>query len=243
MNQTEEYPQRLSNIIKYGKIEIIEQNSVLHPSLPFQLPSNQQVSQTSTEDILNTILPPLQFKNDKNQPCLQYVLTTPAKTSDLYDLQTLLDNALQNESARETGICPIRERLYSEFFDELIRQITINCSHRGILLYRIRNELKAEIEIYQKLYVSSLAYGIRASIGGQNEELTLQQKTQKSQTDISLLKTEIEEIKASLASVHADYEEEKQTEEDLVSQQIEELRAEHVHLKEKLKGVLGITII
>lgn len=38
------------------------------------------------------------------------------------------------------GVCPIREKLYDECFHELIRQITINCLERGILLMRIKNE-------------------------------------------------------------------------------------------------------
>jgi dynein light intermediate chain len=44
--------------------------------------------------------------------------------------------------ARETGICPIREELYSQVYDEVIRQITINCAERGYLLLRVRDEMR-----------------------------------------------------------------------------------------------------
>lgn len=60
-----------------------------------------------------------------------------------------LDNKLQTMQARETGICPIREDLYSKCFDELIRQITINCSHRGLLLVRVRDQIRMTIRAYQ----------------------------------------------------------------------------------------------
>ena len=43
---------------------------------------------------------------------------------------------LQQRQARETGICPVRRELYSQCFDELIRQVTINCAERGLLLLR-----------------------------------------------------------------------------------------------------------
>ena len=43
---------------------------------------------------------------------------------------------LQQRQARETGICPVRRELYSQTFDELIRQITIECAERGLLLLR-----------------------------------------------------------------------------------------------------------
>ena len=66
--------------------------------------------------------------------------------------------------ARETGICPIRERLYNECFDELIRQVTINCLERGILLMRIKKEIEMTINSYQTLYESAIAYGIRTSL-------------------------------------------------------------------------------
>ena len=47
--------------------------------------------------------------------------------------------------ARETGICPIREELFSQCFDELIRQITIKCAERGFLLVRVRDEIRGTI--------------------------------------------------------------------------------------------------
>lgn len=51
--------------------------------------------------------------------------------------------------ARETGICPVREELYSQCLDELIRQVTINCAERGLLLLRVRDELRMSIAAYQ----------------------------------------------------------------------------------------------
>lgn len=56
--------------------------------------------------------------------------------------------------ARETGICPVREELYAQCFDELIRQVTINCAERGLLLLRVRDELRMTIAAYP---VSSLS--------------------------------------------------------------------------------------
>jgi dynein light intermediate chain len=47
--------------------------------------------------------------------------------------------------ARESGICPVREELHSQVFDELIREITIDCPERGLLLLRVRDEIKMTI--------------------------------------------------------------------------------------------------
>ena len=80
---------------------------------------------------------------------METVLSTPATKADVISLQRELDNRLQTRQARETGICPIREELYAQCFDELIRQITINCSHRGLLLVRVRDEMRMTIQAYQ----------------------------------------------------------------------------------------------
>lgn len=55
---------------------------------------------------------------------------------------------LKIEKARDGGICPIRETLYNEAFDEVIRQVTVNCSERGLLLLRLKNELKLRLDAY-----------------------------------------------------------------------------------------------
>ena len=72
----------------------------------------------------------------------------PSKREKGFNLQEKLDRKLQSRQARETGICPIREELYSQCFDELIRQITINCAERGFLLVRVRDEIKMTIQAY-----------------------------------------------------------------------------------------------
>lgn len=117
----------------------------------------------SVKDALNKILPPKKtFQND--QLWVQYVSCTPVTKAEVLNLQEGLDRRLQTMQARETGICPIREQLYNECFDELIRQITINCLERGILLMRIKKEIEMTVNSYQTLYESAIAYGIRTSL-------------------------------------------------------------------------------
>jgi dynein light intermediate chain len=117
----------------------------------------------SVKDALNKILPPKKiYKNE--QLWVQYVSCTPVTKAEVLNLQEGLDRRLQTMQARETGICPIREELYNECFDELIRQVTINCLERGIILMRIKKEIEMTINSYQTLYESAIAYGIRTSL-------------------------------------------------------------------------------
>ncbi len=60
--------------------------------------------------------------------------------------------------------------------DELIRQVTIECAERGLLLLRIRDEARMRIAAYQTLYESSLAFAVRKAILAESEKLELEQK-------------------------------------------------------------------
>ena len=56
-------------------------------------------------------------------------------------IHTHTHTQLQQRQARETGICPVREELYAQCFDELIRQVTLDQPERGLLLMRVRDEI------------------------------------------------------------------------------------------------------
>ncbi|CAN0004589.1 unnamed protein product, partial [Choristocarpus tenellus] len=130
---------------------------------------------TQTEDILNSILPPREW-TDEGQLWVQYVSSTPATRLDVINLQENLDHKLQQRQARETGICPIREELYAQCFDELIRQVTINCAERGLLLLRVRDEIHMTIAAYQTLYESSIAFGMRKALIAEQRKAEMETK-------------------------------------------------------------------
>ena len=48
--------------------------------------------------------------------------------------------------------------------DELIRQVTISCAERGLLLLRVRDEMRMTTAAYQTLYESSVAFGMRKAL-------------------------------------------------------------------------------
>ena len=73
-------------------------------------------------------------------------------------LQETLDMRLQQRQARETGICPVRRELYSQTFDELIRQITIECAERGLLLLRC-------VHVWGGVNVLSMCVGVGGMVG------------------------------------------------------------------------------
>lgn len=128
-----------------------------------------------TEEILNSILPPRCWEAD-GQLWSQTISSVPATRLDVINLQEQLDARLRQTQARETGICPVRRDLYTECFDELIRQVTINCSERGLLLLRVRDEIAMSMEAYETLYCSSVAFGLRKALQAQEGKEALMER-------------------------------------------------------------------
>lgn len=110
------------------------------------------------------------------QAWIQYIASAPATVSEVIALQAKFDKLLEKHEARETGICPIREALYSQCFDELIRQETVFCAERGALFLRVRDELRMTLDSLQVAYQSSLAYGVRHAIECEQAKGTMDQQ-------------------------------------------------------------------
>ena len=95
------------------------------------------------------------------------------------DLFKALDEKIKERQAREKGICPVREELYSQCFDEIIRQVTIECPKRGLLLLRVRDEIKMTIASYQTLYESAILFGIKKQLQAEAGKEEIKKKKQK----------------------------------------------------------------
>ena len=132
---------------------------------------------------------------DNGQLWVQYVSSTPATRNDVISLQENLDKQLQQRQARETGICPIREELYAQCFDELIRQVTVNCAERGLLVLRVRDEIRMTIAAYQTLYESSIAFGMRKA-------LMAEQRKAEMETLIKTLEGETQDLEKQVKELH-----------------------------------------
>ena len=145
----------------------------------------------SLKSYLDTILPPKESTED-GQIYMQFVSCVPADKTDVIKLSKDLENQMKIRQARETGICNNREELYSECFDELIRQVTINSLQRGELLNHVKDQMKETTNYYQKLYESAMAFAMRKVLREQKKRAKLVARESKLMTDIEQLQKEIE---------------------------------------------------
>ena len=193
---------------------------------------------TQTEDILNSILPPREWTED-GQLWVQYVSSTPATRMDVLNLQDQLDHQLQSRQARETGICPVREELYSQCFDELIRQITINCAERGLLLLRVRDEMRMTISAYESLYESSIAYGIRKALIAEQKRTDLTLKLKQLNENKKDLQSQIDNMKANIEGTIKKSEEKSASDEASHTEEKDRIEKTNANLKTSLEALLA----
>ena len=203
--------------------------------------TNDNDNNTSTEDILNSILPPREWTED-GQLWVQYVSSVPATRHDIVNLQQELDKKLLLRKARETGICPIREELYSQCFDELIRQITINCAERGLLLLRIRDEIRMTISSYQSLYESSIAFGMRKSLQSKQIKTKLNKETNQLKRECDQLEKEINGLNEQIITIKQNYNKKEENLKIKHENDIKQIKQQNDSLKQELEKLLTLQI-
>ena len=190
----------------------------------------------SIEEFLNSILPPREWLDDAKK-FIQYVSSQVSSRQDVITLQEKLDQKLMERQARDSGICPVREELYSQCFDEIIRQVTIKCPERGLLLMRVRDEIKMTIAAYQTLYQSSVTFGTRKQLQaeeGKSEKQEAKDELEKQKVRLLNKKAELQNKKDALVKK---YEEKRAADEAKRKTELEFLDYQGKHLDSFLKSL------
>ncbi|VDM37338.1 unnamed protein product [Toxocara canis] len=121
------------------------------------------------ESLAESPLPPI---DPEGKIWRERTSTVPATRHDVAETQERFELELRNRKAKPFGICPIRRDIYDQLFDELIRQVSVNCAERGLMLLRVRDELRLTLFSYEHVLESAIAYGIRKSITTQQQQTT-----------------------------------------------------------------------
>ena len=59
------------------------------------------------------------------------ISTERAKRDELPEMWQQMDEELHSRGAKFNTLCPIRSELHRKLFDELLRQITLECAEQG----------------------------------------------------------------------------------------------------------------
>lgn len=170
---------------------------------------------------------------------MQYVSKTPASRLDVINLQEALDEKLMERQAREMGICPVREDLYAQCFDELIRQVTINSPERGLLLLRVRDEIRMTIDAYKTLYESSVTFGVRKQLQAEAGLAEMEAKIEELGEAKKDLQNQVLELRNKVEVIEKRATERRQLQEKKRKEEIEFLKYQGQHLDQFLKTLGG----
>ena len=154
-SQASEYEEEVKDMMLRSE----QLRSVIDKSLP------PMETKPTTGEILNAILPAREWVED-GVCYAQFVSHKQAQRFNVAELTKHLNFRLTNRQARhnKNDICPIKEEIYGQCFEEIIRQVTISEPDRGLLLLRVRDDIKNTISAYRTLYESSMIFSMRKQL-------------------------------------------------------------------------------
>ena len=180
-------------------------------------------------DVLNTIFPAVEY-TENDIKYTKYVSATPATKSDVVKLKQQVELLLQK---KKISIDPERTEIYQDCFDEIIRQITIDCSVRGLLLVKVRDHYRSLMASYKDLYESSLAWGSRKAAQveyGYNdlEKTNYRLKEEKRTLELTVneLQMKLENFEKKISEGRAAKEKEHQEEIQFLKKQAQMIKAQ-----------------
>jgi dynein light intermediate chain len=116
-------------------------------------------SSSNLANIALAILPPHKETICPGVTVERCISTVQKGRLDVSLLQENLEHALRDMQVRSSPVCLAREQLYSEAFDELIRQVLLENPERGLLLLRVRDEIRMTVNVHLEVYRSTLNFG------------------------------------------------------------------------------------
>jgi len=207
-----------------------------------QAQMQQKLAQVQTDalpeasQILNVMLPCREFESNATR-FKQYPSQKKATRLDCIQLQEALAHKLLQRQARETGICPVREELYAQCFDELIRQVTLNDPCRGLLLLRVRDEIRMTIAAYQTLYQSSVTFGTRKQLQAEQGQQDAKIEIKKLEEHKQQLEAQVVELTAKLRATERQHAERKTADTRARQEEMDFLQHQKNHLDQFIKTV------
>lgn len=139
--------------------------------------------------------------------------------------------------ARESGICPVREELFSQCFDEIIRQVTLNLPERGLLLLRVRDEIMMTIAAYQTLYQSSVTFAMRKQLQAEHGKADLEKRIAELEAKKKKQSNKVIELKSKIEAIQSRNASRREVETKKRQEEIKFLNYQATHLQRFLKQI------
>ena len=118
-------------------------------------------------------------------------------------------------------------------------QATIICAERGLLLLRVRDEMRMTIMAYQTLYESSVAFGMRKALQTEQGKSDMEARIQGLESELKELERQLAEWKAKCEAIEKRESERRSLEEKKHGEEITYLNRAVKQLKQQLETFLA----
>ncbi|XP_050733166.1 axonemal dynein light intermediate polypeptide 1-like [Eriocheir sinensis] len=177
------------------------------------------------EKIIDVLIPPSQWEeeDETGTRCkwIQRVSREPPTRTGVIQLWEQLDLKIKEQQARPSGICAIRRSLYRQCFDELIRQVTLDCPERGLLLSRVRDEASMTMSAFLSLFVSASHFGSSKATQAEAGKWELEGELRALEEEVAGLQAEVRRLEAWKRQVGRRWEERREVQVALFSEELE----------------------
>ncbi|KAL3674252.1 hypothetical protein V7S43_000210 [Phytophthora oleae] len=191
--------------------------------------ANVPVSGLSRE-VMDAMLPPKAWEDTQGK-WQRMVSMLPATRTDTQRLQETFDQLLAQYQARVHAICPVREKFFLQVFEEIIREVACECPERGLVLLRVRDELRLTIEAYQTLYHNSIAYGRQKAVQAEAGIGELEKEMSRLEAERDLLAIKKKELTHKVLFLEEQHSEEEKKRQLRHAHTVQFLRAQHQELQ------------
>jgi dynein light intermediate chain len=125
-------------------------------------------------------------------------------------------------------------------FAAIFGQITINCGERGLLLLRVRDDIRMTIAAYQTLYESSIAFGMRKALMAEQRKRNMEARIRELEQQCEDHEQQVKNLQDKCKSTE-EYEAKKRAEEEEKHQeQVEFFKNQNEKLKQNLESLLSV---
>lgn len=159
---------------------------------------------------------------------------------DCVHLQEHLERRCQQEHARPSGVvCTIREGIYADGMREVIRQVTVLCPERGLLLAELAEEMQQTTNTYDILFDSASQYTVRKAIERDLRSYLFKEK-EWMESEVRRLENRVNELRAKHNGMLKRFEEQKQSEQKIHEEEVKYLRKANQQIINEIKRFAAV---
>ncbi|RNF27380.1 putative dynein arm light chain, axonemal [Trypanosoma conorhini] len=159
---------------------------------------------------------------------------------DCVHLQDHLERRCKEENARPSGVvCRIREEIYTDGLKELIRQTTVLCPERGLLLAELATEMWQTTKKYDILFDSACQYAVRKAIERDMRSYLFDDKM-RLESEVRRLENRVNELRAKHDGMQERFEELKQAEQSRHEEEVQYLKKVNQQIVSEIKRITAL---